>query len=158
MKIKKLISGMILMSITTSPVWAEESKLCRLKVDTSLRPITIAGIQESELIFRPGLLGIERTMSLNNTALYSASFSSEQSFGLEESKEKKTKGRIIGTIVGAGIGVGIWYYLSALEGLEGFSEYPQEKTSSLLIIVPTAIGGFIGYNIGDHYDKKEGSR
>ncbi|MEW5766516.1 MAG: hypothetical protein AB1797_02670 [bacterium] len=147
-QIKKLISGMILMSIVISPVWAEENKLCRLKVDTSLRPITIAGIQESELIFRPD----------PNTVLYSASFSSEQSFGLEESKKEKTKkkGRIIGTIVGAGIGGGIGgcLFIVVCIGVGGEECNP----SPLIIIVPTVIGGFIGYKIGEYFDKKEGSR
>ncbi|MBU1487872.1 hypothetical protein KKH56_07495 [bacterium] len=113
-----------------------------------LRLTTIAGIQGSELIFRPELLVVEKDMS-PNTALYS------ESFGSEQSKEKKTKkGRITGTVVGAGIGGGLGYVLYALShvgtGLGGVDEEP----SPLIIIIPAVIGGVIGYAIGDYYDEK----
>lgn len=122
------------------------------EVDISfLRPI--ATIQESEEIFRPNLLRIERDVS-PNTVFYS------ESFGYEQSKEKNTKkGRIIGTIVGIGIGGGVGYlfYLCVPTGLgTGNGEDTIE-----LIIAPAIIGGLIGYSIGNHYDKnrfEKGSR
>ncbi|MDI6782411.1 MAG: hypothetical protein QME49_09980, partial [bacterium] len=118
--------------------------------DASLRPITVAGIQGSELAFRPDFLRIEKDVS-PNAVFYS------ESFGYEQSKEKKTKkGRIIGTIVGAGIGGGLGYLLYAIKGLGGLSGI-HEKPSPLLIIVPSIIGGVIGYTIGDHYDEKNRS-
>ncbi|MBU1487873.1 hypothetical protein KKH56_07500 [bacterium] len=113
------------------------------------RPVTIAGIQESGHIFRPDLLGIERDMS-PNAVFYSESFGYKQEFGSDQSKEKRTrKGRITGTLVGTGIGGGLGYllYRSIPTGLGG------GDTPIGFIIAPVVIGGIIGYEIGNYYDK-----
>lgn len=77
-------------------------------------------------------------------------------YNVEEAdgKKIKKKGRIIGTTVGAGIGGGIGYLLydvvTVLSGLGGTHDSP----SPFIMIIPTIIGGLLGYDIGNYFDKK----
>ncbi|MEW6103433.1 MAG: hypothetical protein AB1630_06420 [bacterium] len=73
----------------------------------------------------------------------------------EEGKleEKPKKGRIIGAIIGAGIGAGFGEMLYRTPwGLgEGGNDDPGRIR---FMLVPTIIGGAIGYIVGECFDKK----
>jgi hypothetical protein len=72
--------------------------------------------------------------------------------GYQIGGSEKRKGKIIGTIIGIGIGGGIGFVLYVMSAFG--IDVPPREASSLALIIPTVVGGIIGCDIGDHYDKK----
>jgi uncharacterized protein YcfJ len=131
------MSRIVLFALMATSVWAEE---CRLKIG-SIRPIYLA-VQE-EPIINTSLLIAEYP----STHLYSVHLQSEQS------AKKSKKGRVIGTIVGVSIGGGLGYVLYSAAAF-GSALGSGDEPSPLLLIIPTIIGGIIGYEIGEYFDKR----
>jgi|GEM_PF-3760937 len=82
---------------------------------------------------------------------YQNGISRKEEFGLEQPKKISKKGRIIGTTIGIGIGGYFGYMIFVAVALTSLGEHPVEP-SLLHIIVPSAIGGTLGYAIGKGYD------
>ncbi|MDI6752398.1 MAG: hypothetical protein QME07_06075, partial [bacterium] len=112
--------------------------------DQGVAPKSVEIMSNKDVIFKSDTWRIGEDL-YQNSALHSVSFKSEQS-----AKKTKKKGRVIGTLVGVGIGGGLGYLVYRSVPIVSGEWYDTIE----LIIIPTVVGGLVGYIIGTYYDVK----
>ncbi|MEW6103432.1 MAG: hypothetical protein AB1630_06415 [bacterium] len=136
MKIKKILAGLILLSCVNG--YGDGKEDLAKKFCPSLQ-------------LHSGDQGMSNADLLHMNTNPAFSLKSDEEGRLEE---KSKKGRIYGTLIGIGIGGGLGYILYFAAGLSNLGNDPIGEPPSSLIIIPAVVGGFLGYKVGNYFDKK----